>query len=102
MILSLNEEHSSRFSRVTPTQRSLIHAESLSVTSHCSVSKRHTASTLLITCPRRGVFQEEYSRVAYIYVRSRAKCLKFRTTTSKINILGKLLMQQKYYFIQEM
>ena len=43
-----------------------------------------------------------YSRVAYIYVRSRAKCLKFRTTTSKINTLGKPLMQQKYYFIQEM
>ena len=31
-----------------------------------------------------------YSRVAYIYVRSRAKYLKFRTTTSKINILGNL------------
>ena len=42
-----------------------------------------------------------YSRVAYIYVRSRAKYLKFRTT-SKINTLGKPLMQQKYYFIHEM
>ena len=45
---------------------------------------------------------EIYSRVAYIYVRSRAKYLKFRTTTSKINTLGKPLMQQKYYFIHEM
>ena len=27
-------------------------------------------------------------RVTYIYVRSRAKYLKFRTTTSKINTLG--------------
>ena len=43
-----------------------------------------------------------YSRVAYIYVRSRAKYLKFRTTTSKIIILGKPLMQQKSYFIHEM
>ena len=43
-----------------------------------------------------------YSRVAYIYVRSRAKYLKFRTTTSKINTLGEPLMQQKYYFIHEM
>ena len=43
-----------------------------------------------------------YSRVAYIYVRSRAKYLKFRTTTSKINTLRKLLMQQKYYFVDEM
>ena len=43
-----------------------------------------------------------YSRVAYIYVRSRAKCLKFRTTTSKFNTLRKPLMQQKYYFIHEM
>ena len=42
-----------------------------------------------------------YSRVAYIYVRSRAKYLKLRTTTSKINTLGKLLMQQKYYFIHQ-
>ena len=43
-----------------------------------------------------------YSRVAYIYVRSRAKYLKFRTTTSKFNTLRKPLMQQKYYFIHEM
>ena len=43
-----------------------------------------------------------YSRVAYIYIRSRAKYLKFRTTTSKINTLGKPLMQQKYYFIHEL
>ena len=43
-----------------------------------------------------------YSRVAYIYVRSRAKHLKFRTTTSKCNTLRKPLMQQKYYFIHEM
>ena len=43
-----------------------------------------------------------YSRVTYIYVRSRAKYLKFRTTTSKINTLRKPLMQQKYYFIHEM
>ena len=43
-----------------------------------------------------------YSRVAYIYVRSRAKYLKFRTTTSKIDTLRKLLMQQKYYFVHEM
>ena len=33
-----------------------------------------------------------YSRVAYIYVRSRAKYLKFRTTTSKFNTLRKPLM----------
>ena len=45
---------------------------------------------------------ECYSRVTYIYVRSRAKYLKFRTTTSKINTLRKPLMQQKYYFIHEM
>ena len=44
----------------------------------------------------------KYSRVAYIYVRSRSKCLKFRTTTSKFNIFRKPLMQQKYYFIHEM
>ena len=37
-----------------------------------------------------------YSRVAYIYVRSRAKYLKFRTSTSKFNTLRKPLMQQKY------
>ena len=43
-----------------------------------------------------------YSRVACIYVRSRAKYLKFRTTTSKINTLRKPLMQQKHYFIHEM
>ena len=43
-----------------------------------------------------------YSRVAYIYVRSREKYLKFRTTTSKINTLRKLLTQQKYYFVHEM
>ena len=43
-----------------------------------------------------------YSRVTYIYVRSRAEYLKFRTTTSKINTLRKPLMQQKYYFIHEM
>ena len=43
-----------------------------------------------------------YSRVTYIYVRSRAKHLKFRTTTSKINTLRKPLMQQKHYFIHEM
>ena len=43
-----------------------------------------------------------YSRVAYIYVRSCAKYLKFRTTTSKFNTLRKPLMQQKYYFIHEM
>ena len=43
-----------------------------------------------------------YSRVTYIYVRSRAKYLKFRTTASKINTLRKPLMQQKYYFIHEM
>ena len=43
-----------------------------------------------------------YSRVAYIYVRSRAKYLQFRTTTSKFNALRKPLMQQKYYFIHEM
>ena len=43
-----------------------------------------------------------YSRVAYIYVRSRAKYLKFRTTTSKFNTLRKPLMQQKYYFTHEM
>ena len=43
-----------------------------------------------------------YSRVTYIYVRSRAKYLKFRTATLKINTLGKPLMQQKYYFIHEM
>ena len=43
-----------------------------------------------------------YSRVIYIYVRSRAKYLKFRTTTSKINTLRKPLMQQKYYFVHEM
>ena len=43
-----------------------------------------------------------YSRVTYIYVRSRAKYLKFRTTTSKINTLRKPLTQQKYYFIHEM
>ena len=42
-----------------------------------------------------------YSRVAYIYVRLHAKYLKFRTTTSKINTLRKLLMQQKYYFVHE-
>ena len=41
-----------------------------------------------------------YSRAAYIYVQSRD--LKFCTTTSKINTLGKPLMQQKYYFIHEM
>ena len=40
--------------------------------------------------------------VSHIYVRSRAKYLKFRTTTSKINTLEKPLMQQKYYFIHEM
>ena len=43
-----------------------------------------------------------YSCVAYIHVRSRAKYLKFRTTTSKFNTLRKLLMQKKYYFIHEM
>ena len=43
-----------------------------------------------------------YSCVANIYVRSRAKYLKFRTTTSKFNTLRKPLMQQKYYFIHEM
>ena len=43
-----------------------------------------------------------YSRVAYIYVRSRAKYLKFRTITSKFNTFRKPLMQQKYYFIHEM
>ena len=43
-----------------------------------------------------------YSRVAYIYVRSRAKYLKFRTTTSKFNTLRKPLMKQKYYLIHEM
>ena len=44
----------------------------------------------------------KYSRVTYIYVRSRAKYLIFRTTTSKINTLRKPLMQQKYHFIHEM
>ena len=43
-----------------------------------------------------------YSRVTYIYVRSRAKYFKFCTTTSKVNTLRKPLMQQKYYFIHEM
>ena len=33
-----------------------------------------------------------YSRVAYVYVRSRTKYLKFRTTTSKFNTLRKPLM----------
>ena len=37
--------------------------------------------------------REIYSRVAYIYVRSRAKYLKLRTTTSKFNTLMKPLMQ---------
>ena len=46
--------------------------------------------------------EQKYSRVAYIYVRSRAKYLKFRTTTSKINTLRKSLMQQKYHFVHEM
>ena len=50
----------------------------------------------------RELLQTMYSRVAYIYVRSRAKYLKFRTTTSKFNALRKPLMQQKYYFIHEM
>ena len=54
--------------------------------------------TLSITCD----ISVMYSRVAYIYVRSRAKYLKVRTTTSKINTLRKPLMQQKYYFIHEM
>ena len=52
--------------------------------------------------PNFPIFWPTYSRVAYIYVRSRAKYLKFRTTTSKINTLKKLLMQQKYYFVHEM
>ena len=45
---------------------------------------------------------ENYSRVAYIYIRSRAKYLKFCTTTSKFNTLRKPLMQQKYYLKHEM
>ena len=52
-----------------------------------------------------GLYRDDgliYSRVAYIYVRSRAKYLKLRTTTSKFNSLRKPLMQQKYYFIHEM
>ena len=52
--------------------------------------------------PSVSLIPSIYSRVAYIYLRSRAKCLKFRTTTSKINTLGKPLMQQKYYFIHKM
>ena len=75
---------------------------------HCAENQYHTA---FINIKNRWskilVYIYEsvgatYSRVAYIYVRSRAKYLKFRTTTSKINTLRKLLMQQKYYFVHEM
>ena len=63
---------------------------------------RSYSCSLLITCSHAFLQALIYSRVAYIYVRSRAKCLKFRTTTSKFNIFRKPLMQQKYYFIHEM
>ena len=55
-----------------------------------------------LTFQLRAIYFHTFAVDISVYVRSRAKYLKFRTTTSKINTLGKLLMQQRYCFIHEM
>ena len=55
-----------------------------------------------LTFQLRAIYFHTFAVDMSVYVRSRAKYLKFRTITSKFNTLRKPLMQQKYYFIHEM